>query len=230
MTATTNTVTTVDTGTLRLIDQLLNDRIGLREAINASNEGSQGSQALPSLLGITVGCFSFYGLVMAAVLRVTDTSVPLFDGTAHWLASLYAYPLGVVGALGICLPSYYFYALQCGFQPSLRRIVINSLAGQASTGLMLLGILPIYAAVVLGVALMGIDAETLNRVVAAGLLLPLVAGWHGVSEIRRAFEALEDTDPRPDRRRAVALLSLWSAALYLAVAPVLVYRLLALAS
>lgn len=216
-------------GLSTLVHWMLHDRPRLRREINRP---SVQADALQRLLALAVGTLFVYGLIMWAAYHVTGTHSSVFgprDGSSLGPAAVaIAYPVGLVGALGICLPSYYFYTLQCGFVPSLRRIVINTIAGQAATGMYLFGIVPIYVAIMLGVSVIssGVDTPVLCAI---GLLLPAVAGLHGVREIYEGF--LQHRADRGEQEGgrgpyAAVVLAALSAGLYVVVTPVLVYRLL----
>ena len=90
-----------------------------------------------------------------------------------WLA----YTVGLVAATGICLPSFYFYGLLAGVRISFLQVVTHCLKGQASTAIMLIGILPIYVAVALGMLIFAAPVELQQMVLSIGLVPAL---WRGV--------------------------------------------------
>lgn len=216
-------------GTLLLIDWIIKDRERLRDALH---DDRAHPELLPRLLSIAVGALAIYGTIMAGVVAVTHT--PLAGIIGHRapispFAIPIAYPLGLLGALGICLPSFWFYALQCGFRPSLRQIVLSTAVGQALTGVFLIGILPVFAAGIIAAERLGGGPDALRLWAWLGLVLPLPAGIIGVRELHGWFIRAAETlpkDRRASRRGFVELLALWSAALYVTVAPLLVLRLL----
>ncbi len=221
---------TANPGVLTLVDWILRDRERLRLALR--DEQVQ-PRILPRLVAIAVATLAFFGLVMSGVLLATGARLgfmtPAGLDRPAFLAMPLAYPLGLLGAIGICLPSFYFYALQCGFAPSFRRIVTQTVAGGAFTGIFLVGILPIYAAAIIAVERLGGGLDALWLWSAIGLFLPVLAGLTGVNECYLGFLALADSLPEERRgRRAgmIGLLALWSTGLYAVVAPVLVYQLL----
>jgi hypothetical protein len=188
---------------------------------------------LPRLLGITTASLFAYGLVMWIVVAATGTELPFMTGDAGGRPGLLsfslAYVIGIVGAVGICLPSFYFFALQCGFRPTLRGIVVAVAGGQALTAVFLIGLLPVFAACILGAERLGGSAATLADWTRLGLLLPLAAGLVGAAELHAWFTGLaEELPPKARARREgiVSFLGIWSTALYVLVAPVLVYQLL----
>lgn len=217
-------------GVLDLLNWMLTDRARYRDTL--ADEDLQ-TALLPRLLAIAIACLFAYGLVMWAVVASTRTHLPFMTGssTAHpWILSFpLAYSLGMIGAVGICLPSFYFFALQCGFQPSLRNIVIAISGGQALMSVFLIGILPVFAACLLGAERLGSMPGTLAELATLGLLLPLVAGLVGAREVHEWFTGLAATlpaDARARREGVVSFLGLWSTGLYVVVTPVLVYQLL----
>lgn len=213
-----------------LLNWMLSDRERFRAALG---DPDAQERVLPRLLGIATSSLFLYGLVMWVVVAATGTPLPFMTGLAGvrpgTLSFALAYSLGIVGAVGICLPSFYFFALQCGFKPTLRNIVVAVAGGQALTSVFLIGILPVFAAAILGVERLGCDAGALAAWTKLGLLLPLVAGLVGAAELHEWFTGLAATlpdDARARREGVVAFLGLWSTGLYVVVAPVLVYQLL----
>ena len=87
---------------------------------------------------------------------------------------------------------------------------------------------PIYVAVVLGMIVFGAPANALEGCLYLGLALPFVAGLEGVRALYRGVLGMAETLP-PERRcrRECFLrrLTLSWAAVYTAVAPVMIYRL-----
>jgi hypothetical protein len=139
-----------------------------------------------------------------------------------------AYTLGLVAATGICLPSFYFYSLLAGVKMSMLQITGQVLKGKAVTALLLVGILPIYVAVVLGTIIFKLPAETLEVYLYLGLILPFLTGLAGMRSIYVGVTGWADTlAPERRCRRACFLRRLtlsWSA-VFVAVSPVMIYRL-----
>lgn len=134
------------------------------------------------------------------------------------------YTIGMVGALGLCLPSFYFYGLLAGVRASMLQVTAISLHALASTGMILMGILPIYVGAVLGLIVLGAtDGPLYPMLVAAGLALPFIAGLATLKVMYAGFVDLIRTLPETrmeSRAPMVRLLALAWAALYTAVAPV----------
>lgn len=213
-----------------LLNWMLTDRVAYRAAIRVEN-GQE--HTLRRLLTIAMASFFLYGLVMSFVVTMTGAQLSFMTGPDGGrpgpLSFSLAYSLGLIGAVGICLPSFYFFALQCGFRPTLRGIVVAIAGGQALTSVFLIGILPVFAAAILGVQLLGGDAELMTTWTTIGLFLPMVAGIVGARELREWFRGLAAMLPAAARARregVVEFVGVWSTALYVAVAPVLVYQFL----
>jgi hypothetical protein len=134
------------------------------------------------------------------------------------------YTIGMVGALGICLPSFYFYGLLAGVRASMLQVTAISLHALANTGMVLMGLLPIYVGAILGVIVLGAtDGRFYPFLVGLGLLLPFIAGLANLNVMYAGFTDLIRTLPETraaSRAPMVRLLALAWAALYSAVAPV----------
>ncbi len=208
---------------------------------------------LPRFLAISLIGFVFFGVAMSLVLtsshvwpelasithKLQGTSNPLvtFQSSAgmttHWwdgsaLKLTAAYAFGLIAATGVCLPSLYFYGLLAGVRMSLLDVAVQALKSKATSAVALVGILPIYAAVGMGIVIF--EAPEPIRIGAfwLGLILPFIAGLWGTSALYHSFAKLCDTLP-PERRwdRACFLRRLvasW-AACYTAVSPVMIYTL-----
>ena len=93
---------------------------------------------------------------------------------------------------------------------------------------MLVGILPIYVAVVLGLVVFGADAALLEACLYLGLALPFLAGLEGVRTLYRGVSSMAVTLPEDRRCRRECFLRRLTvswAACYTVVSPVLIYRL-----
>lgn len=169
-------------------------------------------------------------LVPSATLTLaTGLAIPPADwrdGSA--LALPLAYNLSIVLAACVCLPSFYFFSLLAGAQITWLQIVSIVGKGMAASAILLLGILPIYVAVVLGMVVLDSPAENLQWTLRLGLLLPFVAGLWGLHAIYGGIMDLNDWHNGPacaNRRCFLRRLTLAWAAVYTAVLPVMIYRL-----
>jgi hypothetical protein len=202
----------------------------------ARDEGRQ-LELVPRLLGIALLGYTAFALAMLLILNAVPAaaypSEPLPVPPARWtdssaLGLVAAYNLGLIGATGICLPTFYFFSLLAGVRMSMLQIVGQVVRGKASSALLLVGVLPIYLAVVLGLAVFEAPADVLSGWLYLGLALPFLAGLQGVRTIYRGVTLMADTLP-PERRcrRECFLrrLTVSWAACFTAVSPVLIYRL-----
>jgi hypothetical protein len=177
---------------------------------------------LIGLSGITLFSAAFTVILSCAPPLEWAPRVSLHDRSV--LRPLATYAIGMIGALGICLPSFYFYGLLAGVRASMLQVTAISLHALANTGMILMGVLPIYVGVVLGALVLGATNGPIYPIlIAAGFLLPFLAGLSSLKVMVAGFIDLSRTLPevRMERRAPmVRLLALAWAALYTAVAPV----------
>src|SRR5262249_52952889 len=202
------------------------------------NREERGQAVLiPRFLSIALASYVLFSVAMIVILSATPAEaqphrlVPIPG--VHWsdrsaLGLLVAYNFGLVAATCICLPSFYFFALLAGVRMSMLQIVGQVVRCKASSAIVLVGILPIYVAIVLGMVVFHAAPNVLELVLYLGLALPFIAGLEGVRSIYRGVMGMAETLP-PERRcrRECFLrrLTLSWAAVYTAVSPVLIYRL-----
>jgi hypothetical protein len=190
------------------------------------DEPSQARAALNLLLlGLSgVALYSVVFTVIVAAAPKVDwlPAVSLKDRTA--LRPLLTYTIGMAGALGICLPSFYFYGLLAGVRATMLQVTAISLHAFARSGVLLMGLLPVYVAAILGVVILGAtEGLAYEALVLAGVLLPFLAGLSSLPVCYRGFVDLLDTLPEAraeSRAPMVRLLALAWGTLYTAVAPV----------
>jgi hypothetical protein len=138
-----------------------------------------------------------------------------------------AYAFGLIAATGVCLPSLYFYGLLSGIRLSMLDVTTHAMKAKATTAVALMGILPLYIAVALGVAIFDWLPDVFrDGTIWLGFMLPFLAGLWGTHSLYRGLGGLTDTLP-PDRceQRGCFLRRLvvsW-AACYTAVSPVMIY-------
>src|SRR5947209_991832 len=162
---------------------------------------------IPCFLAVGLTSFSLFALALVLTLGAAPAEALPRPLAGPWAASRnasavalwLAYALGFTLTTGVCLPSYYFYALLAGVRVSWLQVAAQVMRGQGSTAIMLLGILPVYLAVALGAIVFGAPAEVLKVVLTVALLLPFAAGLWGVRTIYIGFLGLSDTLP-PERR------------------------------
>ncbi len=221
--------------TLGLIELLLKNP----DRADALNREEQHQAALiPRFLGIALASYLLFAVAMLIILNTARESayprdpLPLPIPAANWndltgLGLVVAYNFGLVAATCICLPSFYFFSLLAGVRMTMLQIVGQVLRCKASSAIMLLGILPIYEAVVLGMVVFHAPEVYLTFWIYLGLALPFIAGLEGVRCIYRGVMGMAETLP-PERRyrreRFLRRLTLSWAACYTAVSPVMIYR------
>jgi hypothetical protein len=229
-----------------LIESTRNERsvLGLAELLlkepsqvdSLARDESRQLLLLPSLLAIGLVSFSLFALALVLTLGAAPVeALPEFlverwtvHRTGSALALWLAYALGFTLTTGVCLPSYYFYGLLAGVRVSWPQVTAQIMKGQASTAMMLMGIVPVYVTLALGGMVFGVPPPLLRGVLYADLVLPFAAGLWGVRSIYLGFLGLSDTLP-PQRRcqRECWLRRLTAAcsACYTAVCPVMIYTL-----
>ncbi len=172
-----------------------------------------------SLLGLGV-----HGLVVGFAAEVLGQN--LYGGAVGhptlWMPI--AFVTAFVGALCVCLPSFYFYTQLSGLDASFRLVTAQALRAQATTAVLLLGVTPFYAALVLAGALGFI--ESTHHVIVAGLVVPFVVALFGMHALYKGFCDLAQVLPLTHQRRGDFLRRMvvcW-AVVYTSVAPVALYR------
>jgi hypothetical protein len=201
----------------------------------AREEGRQ-PLLIPSFLAVGLASFSLFAVALVLTLSAAPPAAlpePLaaqwaHDRTGSALALWLAYALGFTLTTGVCLPSFYFYGLLAGVRVSWLQVTAQIMKGQASTAVMLMGILPVYLATALGAVVFGAPPQVVRLVLYFGLALPFVAGLWGVRSIHVGFLGLSDTlSPERRCRRECWLRRLTAAcsACYTAVCPVMIYTL-----
>lgn len=247
--------TPIDPGrltTLTLIELVLKDRPQLYRALRVP---AATPVLLPRMLAISLTGFVLYGVAMSLVFTATGrwptlTALPTWleapratllafapiDGAAWgkfgpWingeaLALVAAYAFGLIAASAVCLPSLYFYCLLAGVRMTMLEVVVHTLKSKAVAAVALVGILPIYVAVAMGVVIFGGGPYILAATMWLGLILPFIAGLWGTVALYQGFAPLCDTMPadRMARRECFLrrLVLSWSAC-YTAVVPVMIY-------
>ena len=242
-----------NTNMLGLVELILKRPDRLERLIR---EPARQADLLPRFLAIALIGFIFFGVALSLVFTsaaqwpkltpIRDlvagetTTVIAFDSqpaaqsaATRWLDGsalqlIAAYSIGLVAASGICLPSLYFYSLLSGIRMTMLDVVIQTLKSKATAAVALVGILPIYAALSLGILIF--DASPIVREAAfwLGLVLPFLAGLFGTYSLYRGLGTLTDTLPIERRRQRECFLQRlvlsWSAC-YTAVTPLMIHTL-----
>lgn len=242
----------VDDGPLGLIELILKDPVQLDRLIRRPE---QQAALLPRFLAISLICFTFFGVAMSLIFCATSVwphlfsidsfiarqqpellhfqdvgtqsfAAPWTNGNAYRLIAAYA--IGLIAATGICLPSLYFYGLLAGVRMTMMDVVIQSLKSKAVAAITLVGILPIYAAFGLAIAIFPLPVPARDAILLLGLILPFIAGLSGTFSLYRGLSMLTDTmeqKRRIYRECFLQRLVLSWCAVYSAISPVLIFTL-----
>jgi hypothetical protein len=214
-----------DASTLGLVELMLKDRHRLDELMR---DESRQADLIPRFLGVALAGFVIFGIAATTVLNAAGTW-PAWVPAARWtdasgLNLVMAYTLGLVAAIGVCLPSFYFYGLLAGVKISMLHVTAHAMKAQAVSAVVLVGILPIYVALALGMIVFQVSAEWLNLTIAIGLMLPFIAGLWGVRSLFVGFVRLYETISAA-RECFLRRLTLAWAGVYTVVTPVMIYTL-----
>jgi hypothetical protein len=243
---------TVDLGPFPLTELILKDPVRLDRMIR---ETGRQAQMLPRLLATSLVAFTIFGIAMTLVLSAAGvwphlTPIEQSLATSHpWLIQferhdtatfwtpwlngdafrlIAAYAIGLIAATGICLPSLYFYGLLAGVRMTMLDVVTHAVKSKAVAAITLIGIIPIYAALGLAIAIFSLPVFSRDAVLLLGLLLPFIAGLSGTYSLYRGLSMLTDTmKPAQKLHRQCFLQRLvisWCG-VYSAVSPVLIFTL-----
>jgi hypothetical protein len=193
-------------------------------------------ELIPRFLAIALAGFALFASALVLLLNIVPhAALPDFlagrwaaGGMGPGLSLGLAYTVGMVAATGVCLPSFYFYSLLAGVRISVLQVTAHVMKGKAVTAVMLLGVLPIYVALVLGMIVFEARPAELQPALYLGLVLPFLAGLAGIRSIYKGFVGLADTLPaksRCSRECFLRRLTVAMAACYSAVTPVMIYTL-----
>ena len=180
------------------------------------------------LLAIAVFGLAAQGFTVGLSAQVLGaTELPLFGAVVSGPIALWmpvSFVIAFLGALSICLPSFYFYTQLSGLDASFRLVTAQALRTQATTSVFLFGVLPIYLA--LGLTSVVTHAMSADLVLLIGFASPFLVGLIGLRALYRGFlHMLTHLEITHRRRGAFLLRALvaWSI-VYTAVAPVALYR------
>ncbi len=225
-----------DYSILGLVELLLKSPSRLDAVMNGDER--KPIQMIPRFLGIALASYLLFCIAMIVILNTAPAAAyparePLPAPPADWsngsaLGMLLAYTIGLVATTCICLPSFYFFGLLAGVRLTMLQVVGQVVRSKASAAIVLVGILPIYVAVVLGLIVFQAQAPFLQYWLYLGLILPFIAGLEGVRSIYLGVRAMAVTLPAERRYRRECFLRRltlsWSA-VYTLVAPVMIYQL-----
>jgi hypothetical protein len=236
---------------LEIFELLLKDRWRLYRLLRAP---AASAVLLPRLLAIALAGYILFGVTMSVVMSAAGTW-PVLKSIAAWIdapstapltfapiegsltdavprvagksaAFIFAYAFGLVAASCVCLPSLYFYCLLSGVRMTMLEVVVHAVKSKAVAAVALVGILPIYVAIAMSVAIFDAGDSLVQASLLLGLVLPFIAGIWGTVAMYQAFSLVCNTLPanRIERRGCFLrrLVLSWSA-IYTAVMPVMIY-------
>jgi hypothetical protein len=197
-----------------------------------TRDPSRQAELIPRLLTLALASFALFSAVLVLLFRgAQPEAVPFilesWNGSPGPAVALgLAYPVGMVSAAGICLPTFYFFGLLAGVRISVLQVATHVLKGKAATAVLLLGLTPIYLCITLGMLIFHANDMAMSEALTAGLALPFLAGLWGVRSIYIGFLGLSDTLPPEGRRLRTCFLRrltvAW-AAVYTVVTPVMIW-------
>jgi len=209
--------------TTELVDLILKDQRRLDGFIR---EEARASELIPRLLTLALLGFSIFGIAATLIVNLASTRPAWIPSTGGWTSLTLAYVVGLIAATGVCLPSFYFYGLLAGVKLSMLQATTHAVKCLAVTAVVLVGGLPIYLAISMGMAVFSAPPALMRMTIAFGLALPFAAGLWGVRSLFVGFTDLADTLPacRQDRRACFLrrLTLAWSVC-YTAVTPVMIF-------
>jgi hypothetical protein len=216
-----------DLRTTDLVELMLKDRRRLDAIIR---DEVRAPDLIPRLLAVALLGFTIFGVAATLIVNLVSVLPPWVPSArwanGTWASLTLAYVVGLVAATGVCLPSFYFYGLLAGVKLSMLQATAHAVKCLAVTAVVLVGALPIYVAVSLGMIVFSAPADWMRWTTGVGLALPFVAGLWGVRSLFVGFTDLADTLPaRRLARRATFLRRLtlaWSVC-YTTVTPVMIY-------
>ena len=219
---------------LGLVEVLLKDP---QRADKLNRDETLQAHLIPRFLAIALCSYGLFAVAMLIILNAAPAAayprrfLPIPPASLHngsGLGLLAGYLVGMVAASCICLPSFYFFALLAGVRMTMLQIVGQVVRSTATSALVLVGILPIYVAVILGLVIFHGPIDTLEYGLYLGLILPFLAGLEGVRAIYRGVRVMAETLPdacRIDRTCFLRRLTVSWSLCYTAVSPVMIYRL-----
>jgi hypothetical protein len=182
---------------------------------------------LAQLLAISVLAFAMHGAVVGALTLLFSGSSHVGLGPLAWAGLGLAFPLSLIGALGLCLPVFVFCARVAGIEASPIVVALQALRANAVSALALFGMLPAYLAAGLGVLVWHrtLSSEDVYGftlfLVALGFAMPILVGLFGIRSVYRGFVDLAERQHVSEERRGlVKSIVLGASAAYAVVAPV----------
>jgi hypothetical protein len=223
LTCTTTTDAIAESDTPSIIDLVLRGQDRLNDLLRDER------RLLPlirRMLALSIAGLVVHGLIVGTTIQlIADRDILSLSTTHAALWMPIAFVGAFLGALSICLPSFYFYTQLSGLDASFRLVTAQALRAQATSSVMLFGALPMYVAVALASVLHFVVGPETTVIV--GLLMPFAVGLLGIRAVYKGFSALAAHLPITHQRRGnfIRRLVLAWGAVYTAVAPVALFRL-----
>jgi hypothetical protein len=200
-----------DTSLAGVLELLLKNRLRLDTLLR---DEQRQRELIPRMLTLALAGFATYGVVATLflnALRHYGDFWPAGVPAAYWndISAgnlVLAYGLGLIGANGICLPSFYFYGLLAGVKPTMLGVTAHALKGMAAGAVALVGIVPIYVALALSALVFPTPREVIAVWAMLGLALPFIAGTWGAMCLYQGFVHLCDNIPSSRRESRQCLL------------------------
>lgn len=218
-----------------LLDLLLREK---KTTDTLCADRDQAAALLPRFLATGAASIAAWALVHGTLVVASNQAVlpdALATAPPWWAPVVFFLALegGLLGAQLAGMPSFYFYALLAGIETHGWRIVVESLRARATAAVVLLGLLPVYLAMGLGLVLVFQGGPTEGRALQTlvigfgGTALPFIAGLAAPGSLYRAFRRMlsEGLPPGETRRAPMPLLLVlaWSA-LFTVLAPLGAWR------
>jgi len=191
------------------------------------NDELHDQVALPrrilQLIGLAVVGFALHGAAVGLALqRLHGLGLGTLPGhPALWLPV--AFTISLIGALGICLPIFFFCSQMAGLDTPLPLVAAQALRANATSAILLFALLPFYVALALGTLWVPALAPAALYL---GFGLPLLAGLGGIRAVYLGFADLaQRQSPEGQRRQLLLVMVLCASVVYALVAPVAMYRL-----
>lgn len=201
------------------------------------------SPGLQGKLAFGFGVITFIGMglyagLLFAVLKFSPPEAmpsvvqPWDGGLGGAVGLLAAYPIAVLLATLIVLPSYWFLGVLVGVRMPMMEVLTHSLKGKAASTVLLLGIAPIYGVLLTCVILAGLPDVVATPLLWIGLILPYLTGLRGMVSVEAGFRKVAATTPALGSRRETipSTLMLSWAFLFTLVLPVVMLRLYGMAA
>jgi hypothetical protein len=213
--------------TTELVELMLKDRRRLDLFIR---DETHAPELIPRLLAVSLLGFTIFGIAATLIINLGGAQpawvprVQWSNGT--WASLTLAYVLGLVAAVGVCLPSFYFYGLLAGVKLTMLQAAAHAVKCLAITAVVLVGVLPIYVAGSLGMIVFSAPIEWTRSTIALGLALPFISGLAGVRSLFIGFAELTFSVPscqQVSRTLFLRRLTLAWSVCYTTVTPVMIY-------